>query len=81
MTRLVHTMSRSKRRETLEGLLFASPLLLGLITLTVWPVLRSLYISFTRYDLFTPPVFIGVRNYSELFQDHLFWQSLRVTTI
>ena len=73
--------SRMARREALEGLLFAGPLLLGLLIFTLYPVLDSLYISFTKYNIFTPPEFIGLQNYRNLVNDSLFWQSLRITTI
>ncbi len=73
--------SRMAKREALEGLLFAAPLLLGLLIFTLYPVLDSLYISFTKYNIFTPPEFIGLQNYRNLVNDSLFWQSLRITTI
>lgn len=44
-------------------------------------MLASLAISFCKYDLFSPPKFIGLGNYTELARDPLFWQSLKVTMI
>lgn len=73
--------SRMARREALEGYLFVTPLLLGLLVFTLGPVLQSLYISFTRYDIFTPSTFVGLRNYKALLADRLFWQSLKITTL
>jgi len=69
------------RREALAGYLFVAPLLLGLLAFTLGPILQSLYISFTRYDIFTPSTFVGLRNYKALLADRLFWQSLKITTI
>jgi len=44
------------------------------------PMLISLYLSFTNYDLFTTPTWIGLANYKEmLFGDEKFWKSLSVT--
>ncbi len=74
-------MSRNEKREALEGYLFVLPLLVGLIGLTLWPVIRSLMISFCQYNIMNPPVFVGGRNYIGLFHDPLFWQSLKVTVI
>lgn len=68
-------------REAVEGYIFVLPLLIGLIGFTVWPVVRSLMISFCKYNIITPPRYIGARNYVDLFHDPLFWQSLKVTTI
>ena len=67
-------MTRGERRSLLEGLLFVSPWIFGFLSLTVFPLAFSLYISFTRYDLLRPPVFIGLQNYNEiLFKDPIFW--------
>jgi multiple sugar transport system permease protein len=44
-------------------------------------MLRSLYLSFTSYDLMSPPVWVGFRNYERIFADATFWQSLRVTLL
>src|SRR5262245_19036301 len=67
-------MSRRDRRRLIEGLLFVSPWLFGFLTLTVYPLIFSFYISLTRYDLIRAPEFAGLANYTELlFEDPLFW--------
>lgn len=43
-------------------------------------MVASLILSFTRYDVITPPVFVGLKNYIEIFKDELTWQALKVTT-
>jgi multiple sugar transport system permease protein len=55
------------------------PWLLGFIALTVGPMISSLYLSFTNYNLFDPPKWIGLDNYTTLFQDERFLQSVGVT--
>ncbi len=70
---------RRALRRNLEGYLFVSPVILGLLLWTLGPALSALYLSFTKYDLLSAPVFRGLRNYGRLFGDPLFWQSLRVT--
>ncbi len=67
------------RREALTFYLFISPWLLGLLLFILGPVLASLGFSFTRWDLLSPPVPVGLRNYARMLQDRLFWQSLSVT--
>jgi multiple sugar transport system permease protein len=52
---------------------------LGFGLFVLGPVLASLGLSFTRWDLLTDPVFTGVRNYQRMAGDKLFWQSLSVT--
>jgi len=47
--------------------LFLTPWLLGMTLLTLGPMLASLYLSFTNYDLFTSPRWIGLDNYRQMF--------------
>ncbi|HLJ69146.1 MAG TPA: sugar ABC transporter permease [Chloroflexota bacterium] len=57
-----------RRREALTGYLFASPWLFGFLALTLGPMLFSLYVSFTSYDIANPPHWIGLQNYQFIFQ-------------
>ena len=68
-------------REAIEGYVFIMPWLLGFIIFLVGPLAASLYFSFTQYELATPPVFVGLKNYAKLIDDPLFYQSLKVTAI
>lgn len=63
--------------EAIRGYAFISPWIIGLIAFSLGPILASLYLSFTRYTILRPPVFIGHRNYVKLFTDDpLFYTSL-----
>ncbi|KLV26364.1 sugar ABC transporter permease [Niallia circulans] len=67
-------------KDNLSGYAFISPFIIGFTTFTVVPMLISLYLSFTNYDLFTTPTWIGLGNYKEMFfGDEKFWKSLSVT--
>ncbi|MEK4748847.1 sugar ABC transporter permease [Niallia sp. FSL W8-0177] len=67
-------------KDNLSGYTFISPFIIGFTTFTVVPMLISLYLSFTNYDLFTTPTWIGLGNYKEMFfGDEKFWKSLSVT--
>lgn len=68
-----------RRRETRSFYAFISPWLIGFIVLTLYPVLSSLYYSFTDYDVIHDPVWVGFGNFNELFQDEQFWNSISVT--
>ncbi len=62
------------------GYAFISPWLLGLIVFTAGPFVVSIYLSFTRYDIVSPPVWVGLANYHKLLTaDPLFWKSLWIT--
>ncbi len=82
-SRLLPRLSLSSRQsEALTGILMASPWILGFLIFIVGPMVISLYLSFTRWDLFTEPRWIGLRNYEQLiFRDAKFLLSLKVTTI
>jgi multiple sugar transport system permease protein len=84
---------RARRRLTAGRygyvVLFLSPWIIGFVLFTAWPMLLSLYYSFTSYDLLTKPRFIGLDNYRFMFgvgtiggrheADPYFWQSVRNT--
>ncbi len=66
--------SRSRRRRNLVTLALLAPTLLGLAIFFVYPLIASVYYSFTRFDLISPPEWIGLRNYEYLFtQDPNVW--------
>lgn len=71
--------SRLAKREALEGFVFISPWIFGFVLFLAGPLVASLALSFTYWDLFSPPVFIGWENYSEMIADRLFWQAMKVT--
>jgi multiple sugar transport system permease protein len=66
-------------RETGSALLFASPWLLGFTVLTGGPILFSIVLSFTRYDVLTDAHYVGLDNYRDIFSDPAFWKSLSNT--
>ncbi|NJN82331.1 MAG: sugar ABC transporter permease [Caldilineaceae bacterium] len=59
--------SRIFWRDTIEGYLFISPVILGLMIWTFGPMLASFYLSLTDYPLLKAPEFIGLRNYVDIF--------------
>lgn len=80
--RLVPKLSRASAREAMVGYLLILPWLVGYLGLIMGPTLASGVLAFTRYDIMSPPQFVGLRNFQEaFFQDSLFWQSLKVTGI
>lgn len=68
-----------RRREARTALAFLAPWLIGMIGLTLGPMLYSLFLSFTRYNLLQPPQFVGLENFRRLAADPRYWDSVRVT--
>src|SRR5262249_31135007 len=53
-------------RNQILGLLFVAPWLIGFLAFTIYPILASLYYSFTLYDVINAPQWIGLQNYTFL---------------
>ncbi len=72
-----HTGTTTMRRDLRNGILFASPWLIGFLVFTAYPIAASLFYSFCSYDAIRPPHWVGIQNYQRLFaEDDLFWKSL-----
>ncbi|MGW0860227.1 carbohydrate ABC transporter permease [Streptomyces sp. NPDC002690] len=71
---------RRARGENLAGYLFMSPWIIGFLLLTAGPMLASLYLAFTDYNLFDSPRFVGFENFTEMFSDPRWRKSVEVTT-
>ncbi|MCO5074731.1 MULTISPECIES: sugar ABC transporter permease [unclassified Chelatococcus] len=66
--------------NNVAAFLFLSPWLIGMICLTLGPILASFYLSLTSYDMFSAPQWIGFDNYIKMaFEDSRYYQSLKVT--
>jgi len=71
--------------EHLTGWLFVAPTAIFSLVFFAYPVFGALYYSFTRWDMQTAPIWVGLQNYAHLFTDRVnfpyFWHSLVVTLI
>ncbi len=54
--------------------LFILPMISGLLIFRIGPIIASLFISFTEWNIISDPVWVGLRNYNELFSDETFWR-------
>ena len=68
-------------RDNKAGYLFLLPWLIGLVVITIGPMIASLYLSFTNYSLIQAPTWIGLDNYARMFTDDRLLNSLKVTFI
>ncbi|MBB4124376.1 carbohydrate ABC transporter permease [Martelella radicis] len=72
-------MKNTKARNA-SGYMFLTPWLIGFFLLAIGPILVSLYLSFTRYDMVGDPRWTGFDNYIYMFtRDRRFWKTLEVT--
>jgi multiple sugar transport system permease protein len=70
-------ISPLRRRHIAEGYLYLTPWLIGYVVFTAGPVVASLGLSFTSYNLISPPTFVGLSNYADAFgKDPQFWTAL-----
>ncbi|MEU9286520.1 sugar ABC transporter permease [Streptomyces sp. NPDC048275] len=68
-----------RRSPALSAHVFLAPWLIGIVALTLGPMLASLYLSFTDYGLFTAPHWVGLANYRYMLEDDRFLASIGVT--
>lgn len=71
---------RPRPRRDRAGYLFLLPWFAGML-FTVIPFFASLYLAFTDYNLLNPPAWIGLDNFTEMFRDPVWRQSLKVTFV
>lgn len=75
-------MDRRRKKENFFGILFALPVMLGFVIFVFAPLLVSLGMSLTDYNVISADThFVGLDNYKHLFDgtDIYFFQSLKVT--
>ncbi|MEU5273203.1 sugar ABC transporter permease [Streptomyces hygroscopicus] len=69
-----------KRERQGAAWVFLSPWVIGATVLTLLPMAVSLYLSFTDYNMFDAPRWIGFRNYTQMFtEDPRYWRSVTTT--
>ena len=64
------------QRDFRNGLLFALPWIIGFLAFSVYPLLCSLYYSFTEFNAVTAPKWVGLDNFKDIFSDPLVGKSL-----
>jgi multiple sugar transport system permease protein len=75
-------ISALRRREAVWGVVCAAPAVLGFLLWQLGPILASLALAFTNWDIASSPGWVGLGNFARLLgSDELFWQSLKVTLL
>lgn len=70
---------RRRRGDGRAAALFLAPWFAGLVLITAGPMVASLYLSFTDYDLLQAPTWVGLENYERMLADPRLHNSLQVT--
>ena len=63
------------------GLIFVLPVVTFFAAFNLFPTLFGLWLSFTDYDLLSPPIWVGLDNFANLFADRLFLQACANTLV
>jgi multiple sugar transport system permease protein len=64
------------QREAAAGYAFLLPNFLGFLAFSLIPIVATLTLSVTKWNLLTTPAFVGAANYQQLVSDPLFWKTL-----
>lgn len=72
---------KSKVNKSAFGYLFISPFFIGYTLVGLIPILYTFYLSLTKWDGFTDPIYVGAANYERLLNDSFFWQTIGNTLI
>jgi len=72
---------RAQNKDNVAAAIFLAPWLIGLVAITLGPVLASLYLAFTNYNLLQTPSFTGMANIERMLQDSNLGSSLTVTLV
>lgn len=70
---------RRRRGDGRAAALFLLPALIGFAVFYIYPAMRGTWYSLTKYNLLSPPHYVGLQNFNALVHDSQFWESLRVT--
>ena len=69
-------MTGRQRRNLIAGYGFLIPNLMGVLVFSLFPIVTTLYLTFTEWDLSSAPQFTGIQNFIKMAQDDLFWKTI-----
>ncbi|MGP7961259.1 carbohydrate ABC transporter permease [Sanguibacter sp. A247] len=75
------TTTHLRKGDGRAALVFLGPWFVGLFAITLFPLIASLYLSMTDYNLLQAPNFIGFENFIDMLSDPRLAKSLQVTAI
>ena len=75
----MNPFKKALSKESTAGIIFTLPCTIGFLLFMIVPMGISLYYSFCKYDILSPPVFTGLDNFVKMFQDETFYKAIGVT--
>lgn len=75
----MNLFKKAMNKESTAGIVFTLPFTIGFLLFMIVPMGISLYYSFCKYDILSPPVFTGLQNFKAMFADETFYKSIKVT--
>lgn len=75
----MNQIKKALNQESTAGVIFTLPFTIGFLLFMIVPMGISLYYSFCDYDILSPPVFTGLKNFVKMFQDETFFKAIGVT--
>ena len=75
----MNPIKKALNKEGTAGIVFTLPFTIGFLLFMIVPMGLSLYYSFCKYDILSPPVFTGLDNFVKMFQDETFCKAIGVT--
>ena len=75
----MNPFKKALSKESTAGIIFTLPFTIGFLLFMIVPIGISLYYSFCKYDILSPPVFTGLDNFVKMFQDETFYKAIGVT--
>jgi multiple sugar transport system permease protein len=67
------------RRGRWFGYIYGGPVIIAFLIFNLYPMVLGLYLSFTKWDILSPPTFIGLGNWADLFKDDLLGRAVLQT--
>src|SRR6266849_1194058 len=67
------------RRGRWLGYIYGGPVIIAFLVFNLYPMALGLYLSFTDWDILSPPTFNGLNNWADLLKDDLLWRAVLQT--
>ncbi|HUZ61517.1 MAG TPA: sugar ABC transporter permease [Hanamia sp.] len=75
-TTVLNIEKKERKKKNFLPYLLVSPYLLFLLVFVAFPVLFCFFLTFNKWNIIAPMHFVGLRNYSRLVHDRLFWKAI-----